>query len=175
MITISGLPGSGTSTAAKLLAEKTGMEVLSSGEEFRRMAKEIGVDLGEFGKIAESDPGIDRKLDKRLIRKAEPGMILEGRLTGKLMDISEKNAYKVWLEASLMTRVKRVADREGEDESVVRKKILEREKSESTRYMDYYGIDLMDKSIYDLVVDSEENGPEEVVDKIMKGVRHESD
>lgn len=139
------------------------------------MAKERGVDLGEFGKIAESDPSIDRKLDKRLIKKAEPGLILEGRLTGKLMDISKKSAYKVWLEASLMTRVKRVADREEEDEFTVRKNILGREKSESTRYMDYYGIDLMDKSIYDLVVDSEENSPEEIVDKIIEGVRDETD
>ena len=58
-ITVSGLPGSGTTTLSRLLAEYYELELVSSGEIFRRMAKERGMSLSEFGALAEKDPSID--------------------------------------------------------------------------------------------------------------------
>ena len=62
-ITVSGLPGSGTSTLSKLLAECYDLELISSGEIFRRMARERGMSLAEFGARLR-DPSIDLDIDK---------------------------------------------------------------------------------------------------------------
>ncbi|MBS3817169.1 MAG: cytidylate kinase family protein [Candidatus Thermoplasmatota archaeon] len=176
MITVSGLPGSGTSTTAELLAERTGMEILSSGEIFREMAEERDMSLEEFSDLAEEDEEIDKKLDKRTIERAEEGMILEGRLTGHLLNMSDKSAFKVWIEASLDVRVKRIADREEvEDLEQLKKRVIKREKSEKKRYRSYYDIDLLDTSIYDAVLDSEKNRPEEIVDRVMQEVREKDE
>ncbi len=170
LITVSGLPGSGTSTAAKLLSDKTGMELISTGEIFRELAKEEGYSLEEFGDVAENNKNIDIELDERIVRKAKPGRILEGRLTGHMLFRSDKDAYKVWIEADFKTRIKRIADREDKDLKETKKLVKQREKSEKKRYRDYYDIDLLDTDLYDIVIDSSKNTPEEIVSKIIDGV-----
>ena len=50
-ITVSGLPGSGTTTLSRLLSEYYELELISSGEIFRKMAKERGMSLAEFGAL----------------------------------------------------------------------------------------------------------------------------
>ncbi len=174
IITVSGLPGSGTTTASELLSEKTGMKLISSGEVFREMAMERDMSLEEFGDYAEKNEEIDKGLDERMVKKAGEGMILEGRLTGYLLDRSEKDAFKVWLKAPLDVRVDRIADRErAKDKDTLKKRVVKREKSERKRYQDYYDIDLTDVSIYDMIVDSEKNDPEMIVEKIIDGARDE--
>ena len=46
--------------------------------------------------------------------------------------------------------------------------MLEREKCEAARYSQWYGIDINDKSVYDLIVDTSDSPPEQVVDIIVK-------
>ncbi len=148
------------------------MDIISSGEIFRDMAKECDLSLEDFSVLAEQDEKIDKELDRRMIRSAEPGKILEGRLTGHLMHDSEKDAYKVWLRAPLDVRVRRIAEREGvkqEDLPELEKRVKRREKSEEKRYRDYYDIDLFDTSFYDLVIASHDHRPEEIVERIKKG------
>ncbi len=150
------------------------MEILSSGEVFRDMARESDMSLEEFSQLAEKDDEIDKKLDKTMIDRASKGMILEGRLTGHLLHRSDKRAYKVWIDAPLDVRVKRIADREDhQDIEKLKEKVISREKSEAKRYKEYYDIDISDTSFYDMIIDSVENSPEEIVDKIVEGVRDE--
>ncbi len=169
IITISGLPGSGTSTAARKLSEATGMKYLNSGDVFRSLAKEHDVSLEKFSEMAEEDPSFDQELDLRMIELAEPGTILEGRLTGQMLHKEGIESFKVWLEAPIDVRIDRIAGREGFESSDIRQQVLHREKSEFKRYKDYYNIDLGDKSIYDLVINSEKNDPEEIVNRIKEG------
>ncbi|MBS3781718.1 MAG: AAA family ATPase [Candidatus Thermoplasmatota archaeon] len=175
IITVSGLPGSGTTTAARLLAQKTGMDMISSGEVFRKMAEERKMSLEDFGDLAEKNEEIDKKLDRSMIERAKKGTILEGRLTGHLLNNSEKEAYKIWLRAPLDVRINRIADREEiKDKDALKKRVVKREKSERKRYQQYYDIDLTDISIYDNIIDSEKNSPEEIVEMIIEGVRDET-
>lgn len=148
----------------------------SSGEFFRKMAKERDMSLEEFGELAENKIEIDKKVDDRMINTAKPGMVLEARLTGHLMNRSEKSAYKVWIEASLDTRVTRIAERENystEKIEDLKEKVRKREASERKRYKKYYDIDINETSFYDLVISSEDNNPEEIVEAIMEGVKNE--
>jgi len=152
------------------------MKMLSSGEFFRQMAKERGMSLEEFGDLAEKNIDIDKKVDDRMINAAQPGMVLEARLTGHLMHRSDKEAFKVWIEADLDTRVKRIAEREGytgEEIENLKERVKKREASESKRYKEYYDIDIGDTSFYDLVINSDKNSPEEIVEAIMEGAKDE--
>lgn len=156
-ITVSGLPGSGTTTLSRLLAEYYELELVSSGEIFRRMAKERGMSLSEFGALAEKDPSIDLDIDKnqKSIIHTQDNLILESRLAGHMAE-GVPNVLKIWIKAPLLTRVKRIQRREKSvsfDEEL--EKTVEREKSEALRYKNYYKIDISDLSIYDIVIDSE--------------------
>lgn len=156
-ITVSGLPGSGTTTLSRLLAEYYDLELVSSGEIFRKMARERGMSLSEFGAMAERDPSIDLEIDKnqKSIIHSRENIILESRLAGHMAQ-GRPNVLKVWIKAPVLTRVKRIQRREKSisfDDEL--KKTVERERSEALRYKNYYGIDITDLSIYDIVIDSE--------------------
>jgi CMP/dCMP kinase len=156
-ITVSGLPGSGTTTISRLLAEYYELELISSGEIFRRLAKERGTTLAELGVLAEKDPSIDLAIDKnqRAIIRCQDNLVLESRLAGHMAS-GVPNVLKIWVKAPLPVRVKRIQKRERAvsfDEEF--KKTVLREKSEALRYMNYYNIDIGDLSIYDIVIDSE--------------------
>ncbi len=169
-VTISGPPGSGKTTVCKLLAERLHCDCLISGTVFREMAKKQGLSLSEFGKLAERDPKYDKMVDDNMIEKAmsNKDIVLEGRLTGHLLSKRDKHAFKVYLDADPRTRAERVEEREPGDVEKVMKEMLERERCEAKRYKSYYGIDLKDTSVYDLVVDTTHIPPEQVVDLILE-------
>jgi cytidylate kinase len=64
-ITISGLPGSGTTSLARYISSKGEYDLISAGELFRTIAKERGIDIVQLGKIAENDLSIDALIDVR--------------------------------------------------------------------------------------------------------------
>ncbi|WP_135613079.1 (d)CMP kinase [Methanococcoides sp. AM1] len=152
LLTISGLPGSGTTTVGKLLAEHYGVDLISAGDVFRGLAKEREMTLAEFGNLAESDPSIDIEIDKRQseIANSSDGLILEGRLAGHMA----KNALKLWVKAPIEVRVRRIVEREGSSFDVRLGETVEREASEAIRYKEIHSIDINDLSIYDIVIDS---------------------
>jgi cytidylate kinase len=160
-ITISGPPGSGTTSLAKYLVEKRGYELISAGEVFRSLAKEKGMDLSTFGRLAESDPAVDRMIDERQKETGErkDDIVVEGRLAGWMIENAD---LRIWVTASLDCRSARIADREEIENAVAADLTAEREASEATRYSNYYGIDINDLSVYDLVVSSERWGRDEL-------------
>lgn len=162
-ITVSGLPGSGTTTLAEALSSRLDLELVSSGDVFRSMARDRGVSLAEFGRIAEEDPEIDREIDERQreIARERDDIVLEGRLSGWM---AEEADVRVWLVAPLEVRAERVAEREGQTVEEARAEIEEREASEAKRYEEIHGIDIGDLSIYDLVVDTSTWDADEVAE-----------
>jgi predicted cytidylate kinase len=171
IITISGPPGSGKTTAAKLLSQKLDLNLVIIGEIFRDFAKERGLTLAELGKIAEEDHNIDTELDNRVLEIAGKGnIILEGRLAGLFLEKHGVDAFRIWIDAPLTIRAERIAGRENKDPEMVRGEIEVREACERDRYKDIYGFDMGDKSIYDLVLDSSEMAPEEIIERILKAL-----
>ncbi|MEN6609579.1 MAG: (d)CMP kinase [Methanoregulaceae archaeon] len=154
-ITVSGLPGSGTTSLSRYLQEQLGYEMISAGEVFRGLAQEHNLDLAAFGKLAESDPAIDKMIDIRQaeIARSRDNIIVEGRLSGWMVPEAD---LKIWLTAPIACRVKRIVFRDHVvDECTAQKITLEREACEAIRYHAYYFIDINDLSPYHLVLNSE--------------------
>ncbi len=169
-ITISGPPGSGKTTVCKLLSERLGIDYIISGEIFREMAKKLNVSLAEFGRLAKEDPRYDRMVDEDMTNSAmmRGDIILEGRLAAHNMARNDIPAFKVYLDAPPKVRASRIYERETGDLEKVMAEMLEREDCEAARYQQWYGIDLKDMSVYDLVVDTSTRTPSEVVDLIVQ-------
>jgi len=169
IITISGTPGSGKTTIAKLLEKKLGMKHVYSGMIFRELADKHKMTLDEFGKYCEGHSEIDKELDDRQLDILKKGdVILEGRLAGWLAYKNDIPSFKVLIDADLETRAKRIVNREEGAIEKRKKEIKKREKCEAKRYKKYYGFDLINKSIYDLVVDSTNKTPEEIAELIIQ-------
>lgn len=171
IITISGLPGSGTTTIAALLSKTLNLKLISTGEIFRDLARKKGMSLEEFGELAESNSKIDKKLDEKVLGMVKNEMIIEGRLAGFMLHRNNIPAFKIWIDAPLEIRAKRVVDREDKAVNQTKNEIEKREKCEQDRYKKIYGIDLNDKNIYDLVIDSKDKKPEKILDIILNKIK----
>ena len=166
IITIGGLAGSGTTTAAKILSEKLQIPYLSAGEIFRQMAVEKGMDIMEFGKFAEGNDEIDLEIDRRqaLLTKENTDLIVEGRLSAHFVEAD----LKIWFVAPQDIRIERICMREGKTRETVKKEIITRGESEATRYQEIHGIDIENMEVYDIVINSHSFKPEGIAEIILK-------
>lgn len=171
-ITISGPPGSGKTTACSKLSEILGLEAVVFGKMFRELAAEKNLSLGQLGELAEKDPSIDKMIDSRIldIARANENIILESRLSAYMCARNNIPAFKIYIDASPEVRMSRIGVREGETVEEACAKTLDRQRSEAKRYKMYYDIDIEDKSVYDLVINTDELDPDQVVKKILDAV-----
>jgi len=172
LVTISGLPGSGKTTVARLVAEALGLEHVYAGDIFRKQADAHGLSLEEYLRRAETDPSIDRELDDQMRRRAERGnAVLEGRLSGYVADQAGMPALRIFLDASEPVRAERIAGREGGATAARLREIQAREASDRRRYLEIYGVDYHDRARYDLVMETDGRAPAEVAGAIVAEAR----
>ena len=172
-ITVSGLPGSGTTSLSRYLAEHHDFSMISAGEVFRQLAVEHNLELAEFGRLAEQDESYDKMIDARQkeIAAQRDNIIVEGRLSGWMVSDAD---LKIWLIAPIGCRIKRIISRDHvADEKTATAITSERERCEAGRYRSYYDIDINDLSIYHIVLNSEHWGVAElgaIVDTAIAGL-----
>jgi len=175
IITICGGLGSGKSSTAKKVAEILGFQHFSSGDFFRQVGLELGLSINEVNKRAETDPKIDEMTDQKLrdMRNKEK-VVIDSRTAYHWIPES----FKVYLDLSQEIAKDRVLNSikenklrmESEQISSVEeayKKMQERFESEQKRYWNLYKINNTDKNQFDLIVDTNKNNLEQVVDIII--------
>jgi CMP/dCMP kinase len=168
-LTVGGLPGTGTTTLCRLLERALQLPYIYAGQLFREEAAARGMTLAEFNALAAEDPSVDKELDLRQIELLRGGgVILEGRLAGWLAQRYEIAAFKVWLVCAEEERVRRLVQRDGDDPETQRRLMADREERERDRYARYYGADLTDLEIYDLVLDSTGIAPDALRDAVLQ-------
>ncbi|WP_280537548.1 (d)CMP kinase [Halopenitus sp. POP-27] len=152
-ITVSGSPGCGATTLCERLSTVLDCGYVSGGEIFRSIAEDRGMSLSQLvAKAGESDD-LDRELDRRLQRIAEEwgaankAFVLESRLAGWIA--GNRADLRIWLDAPEEVRIDRTADREE-----LSAEMRVREVIEAQRYESYYDIDVGDRSIYDLAINT---------------------
>jgi cytidylate kinase len=178
LIVISGLHGTGKSTCANYLAKYFKLKYLSAGQVFREMANKKSMSIAEFSELASIDTRIDFEIDNMLRKESDKGnAVLEGQLSAWI--VGDEADMRILLTAPDKVRIKRIAKRDAISIKKAYDATYEREKSEKERYLKYYGIDLEDVSIYDLIFDTSLLGEKHtmktlkdmVEDYLMKGLK----
>lgn len=163
-ILLSGLSGTGSTTAAKRIAADLGLDYVYGGQIFRSMAEERGISLEELAESLEEDRETEQEIDRRLVREGRrENVLIEGRTVGWIFP-RDVPAVRIWLTCDLSERLRRVQGREHHPRSA--ENLLRREASDNRRYEVLYGIVPEDFSPFDLVLDTTTLSVDDVVEKI---------
>jgi len=150
IICISGLAGSGKSTAARRIAEHYGLKYYSGGDALKAVAAEMGYGTMDRG-WWETERGmlflderlrnldLDRRVDEKMIEWAKEGNVV---LDSWTMPWLLGEGFKIWLEASEEVRAQRIANRDGISIEEALKRMRERERKTKEIYMRLYGFRL---------------------------------
>jgi len=162
IITIAGKPGSGKSTTSKKLAQSLDYQHFSSGDFFRAIGKERGIDIMATNVIAEKDQEIDHLVDQKLrdLGSESNRLVIDSRMAWHWMPYS----FRVYLDLDLEIAAQRIisemdiARRQAEhvpDDATEYAKLLEnRLASEVKRYTNLYQVNPYDTNNYDMVIDT---------------------
>ncbi len=176
IITICGGLGSGKSSTAKGVAKELGFEHFSSGDFFRQVGIELGLSINELNKKAETDPQIDIMTDEKLRQMRDRNkIVIDSRTAYHWIPES----FKVYLDLppeiakervlnSIKENKLRAQSEQSTNVEEVYKKMIERFESEQKRYWDLYKIDNSKKEQFDLVIDTNKNNLNEVVNIILQ-------
>lgn len=174
IITIAGRPGSGKSTTAKLVALQLGYDHFSSGDLFRALGKERGVDVLEANKKAGVVEELDRLVDGKLqeIGHNDDKLVIDSRTAWHWIP----DSFKVFLDLDVMVAAERILANLSEERIVSEqvashpgkyaKQLQHRLDVETERYKSLYGIDPYNTDNYDLVIDTAKHGVAEVVEAV---------
>ena len=167
-IAVSGKSGCGNTTVSRLVADALKLRFINFT--FRSLAQEKGLELREIIALAAKDDFWDREVDTRQVELAreDGGCVLGSRLAIWMLPEAD---LKVFLTARPETRAKRIQGREGESLKEIEEFTAFRDKQDHERYLRIYKIDNDDFSFADLVIDTDEVGPEEIADRIIAEIK----
>ena len=176
IITLGGLPGSGKSTVRNELAEQLGYKSFYTGGYARELAEEHGITLEEFNEKVASDSSLDELIDteQKRISEEEDKYVVDAHIGFHFIP----NSFKVFLTVPIEVSAdrifndsdSRIRQRSGDlmssyEEALV--KTQKRIENHQYRYKKHYGIDVYDPAQFDLVIDTSNRTPDQVVEEIL--------
>ena len=179
-IVISGPPAVGKTTVAKGLADEFQLQYLSGGDVLKEMAKEQGFnsdgddwwdtkDGMKFLTKREQNSEFDKKLDEKLT-----GLFNEGGMviTSYTLPWLIKDGIKIWLEGSHASSTKRMQSRDNMTSEEAYEVTKERYNKNRALYKKLYNFDFgEDKSVFDLIINTDNLTAKQVIDVVKETVR----
>ncbi|OVE75071.1 hypothetical protein BVX95_00265 [archaeon D22] len=173
-ITVSGKAGSGKSTIAKELARILSYKHYSMGDLQRELAKERGLTIEEWNIEQAKDSTTDNMIDDKMteIGKTQDDFVIDAWLGANFVP----DAIKIWLDVDIDEAIKRRLSHKREEESFedpeeVKRSILNRAKVNQERWIRYYDFDYLDMDNYDIIVDTTNLNPEEIIKEILEKIK----
>ncbi len=164
-ICVCGMAGSGKSTVAKRIAEECKLKYFSGGDALMALAIEEGFKPLERGwweskeglsflQKRDKDPQFDKAVDKKLLEAAERGNVV---LDSWTMPWLLKKGFKVWLEASVEERARRIARRDKIGYREALEALKSKENQTKAIYRKMYGFKLGDDlEPFNFILDTED-------------------
>ncbi|MBX5326545.1 MAG: (d)CMP kinase [Candidatus Bathyarchaeia archaeon] len=180
-ICVCGLTASGKSTVARKVAEKYNLRLYSGGDALKTLAQEAGYTPTERGWWESKeglkflsrrldDPEFDKKVDTKLLEVAKEGNVV---LDSWTMPWLLNGGFKVWIDASKKTRIKRLAKRDNINIKKASQVLEEKEEKTKTIYKRLYGFHLgEDFSPFDLILDTDKLNADEVFQAVSLVIDH---
>ena len=169
-VTISGHPGSGTSTLVEGLRNYFSWTSINGGQIFRNEANERGMTLAEFGDLCSNDETVDLTLDDKLRNHIQDRdtNIIESRLAGWWAHKLQFDCIRIWLNVSEEERAIRVTKREGIslDEAINSNEA--RLMVDNERYQKMYGLIPEDPTPYTHIIDATDITAEQVLNEAIR-------
>ena len=194
-ILISGQPGAGSSTTARILAKKLNLNYFSPGQMwkdigrgkikerayypvFKKICSNKGIEIPEFNEATDSHAvtklwseigktsSFNEATDELQSQLAkEKNIILDGKLSLRMI---KEPSLKIWLKASIGDRAKRTANRDRLDLQKSIEILGEREKTEREHWKKIYGFDYFDQEKdADLIINTSDLSPGLIADQII--------
>ena len=163
---------SGKGTVSKLLAKELWYEIVSIWDMKRKLAAEMWINIIEFNKMWD-DPEKSAEFDLKYEEyqqnlKLTDNIILDSRLGF----YAQPKAFKILLDVDEEVAGERIFKAERDTDKHATKKhaideVKERNSSDEASYMKLYNVDLLNPNNYNLVIDTSERTPEEVLQIIL--------
>lgn len=167
IISLSGDLASGKGTVSNILTADLNYGIYRNGEYFRKLAKEMGMDVTSFNVYVKEHPEIDRQIENSAAEyaKQNDNFVIDARLGWYAVPESFKVYLKVDLDVSAQRAFydeKRKSTEKFNTVEEQKQDIIRRYNYENERYWNLYQIRKNDMSNYDLVVDTTDKTPKEV-------------
>ena len=171
IISLGGELASGKGTVSKILMKRLNYGVYRNGDYFRKLAKEMGMDVTSFNIYVKKHPEIDNQIENSAAEYAKnnDNLIIDARLGWYAVPHSFKVYLKVDIDVSAKRAFndpKRKATESFNTIEEQKQDIIKRYNLENERYFKLYGIRKDDMSNYDLVIDTTNMTAKETSDKI---------
>lgn len=168
-ITISGYAGTGKSTVGKMLADRLGCRFLSVGNFARELAEnEFGMSINEFQAKCKNEPDLDDFVNHKFrdICNSEGNIVADFRLGFHFV----RDAVNILFVLSEAEAFKRLSGADRKTEQTDFESVMVRNENMRRRFIEKYGVDFADENNYELVVDTGQKTPSEVVEHILSAI-----
>lgn len=171
VIVISGKPGSGSSTTARLLAKKLKLKHFSLGSHFKKHVAKTRSHFVSMDKKQTTSQDLHKKLDAMQVKAAKKGdIVIDSKLGIKML--GNHADVRVWIKADTVTVARRLAKQENIHFSAALRQIKKRYSDEKKAFRKVYGFDTFSQEkIADIVIDSGSKTPDEIVDLITSKIK----
>jgi len=172
IISITGKPGSGKSTVAKLVAKELGFKFFSAGDLRGKIAMKHKMTIDELNEVGKKEKWTDEECDKLLemMGKEEDNLVFDSRLAWHFVPKS----VKVFLDVDVNEAARRIFKDQRPDEArtgsqkEMADRINKRMNNDAERYKKWYNLDLLNLKNYELIIDTTKFTPKQVAKKIVE-------